>query len=85
VGVNGPLMADDMDVTIRAAMDGIGLAFSLEEYVAPHLANGALIRVLEDWCSPFARFVLHYPSRPQQPAALTALIDTLRLEGNRGK
>jgi DNA-binding transcriptional LysR family regulator len=52
-------MADDMDVTIRAAMDGIGPAFSLEEYVAPHLANGALIRVLEDWCSPFARFVLH--------------------------
>jgi DNA-binding transcriptional LysR family regulator len=79
VGVHGPLVLDDMDFTIRAAMDGIGLAFSLEEYVAPHLASGALVRVLEDWCPPFSGFFLYYPSRRQQPAALSALIETLRL------
>jgi DNA-binding transcriptional LysR family regulator len=79
VSVNGPLIVDDMDMTIRAAMDGIGLALSLEEYVAPQLASGALIRVLEDWCPPFAGFFLYYPSRRQQPAALSALIDALRL------
>jgi DNA-binding transcriptional LysR family regulator len=83
VGVNGPLLIDDMDMTIRAAMDGIGLAFSLEEYVAPYLASGALVRVLEDWCPPFAGFFLYYPSRRQPPAALSALIDTLRLENRR--
>jgi len=83
VDVQGPLVLDDMDVAIRAAMDGIGLAFSLEEYVEPHLASGALVRVLEDWCSPFAGFFLYYPSRRQQPAALSALIDTLRLEDRR--
>jgi DNA-binding transcriptional LysR family regulator len=58
VGVHGPLVLDDMDVTIRAAIDGIGLAVSLEEYVAPHLASGALVRVLEDWCPPFPGFFL---------------------------
>jgi DNA-binding transcriptional LysR family regulator len=79
VGVNGPLIIDDIDMTIGAAVDGIGLAFSLEDYVAPHLASGALVRVLEDWCPPFAGFFLYYPSRRQQPAALTALIETLRL------
>ena len=79
VGVSGPLLVDDMDMTIRAAMDGVGLAFSLEEYVAPHLASGALVRVLDDWCPPFAGFFLYYPSRRQQPAALTALIRTLRI------
>ena len=36
-------------------------------------------RVLEDWCPPFAGFFLYHPSRRQQPAALSALIDTLRL------
>ena len=36
VDVHGPLVLDDMDVTIRAALDGIGVAFSLQEYVAPH-------------------------------------------------
>jgi len=79
VGVHGPLVMDDMDMTIRAVIDGIGLAFSLEDYVAPHLASGALVRVLEDWCPPFAGFFLYYPSRRQQPAALSALIEALRM------
>ncbi len=79
VRVNGPLIIDDMDMTIRAAMEGIGLAFSLEDYVAPHLASGALVRVLEEWCPPFAGFFLYYPGRRQQPAALAALVETFRL------
>ncbi len=57
-----------------------GLAFMSEEQAAPHLANGALVRVLEDWCPPFfPGFFLYYPSRRQHPAALGALIETLRL------
>ena len=64
---------------IRAAIDGIGLAFMSEEHAAPHIESGALVRVLEDWCQPFPGFFLYYPSRRQQPAALSALIKTLRL------
>jgi DNA-binding transcriptional LysR family regulator len=79
VAVDGPLNVDDVEIAIRAAIDGIGLAFSLEEHVAPHLASGVLVRVLEDWSPPFPGFFLYYPSRRQQTAALTALIDTLRL------
>jgi DNA-binding transcriptional LysR family regulator len=79
VAVHGPPVLDDMDVAIRAAMDGTGLALSVEEYVAPHLESGALVRVPEEWCPPFAGFFLYYPSRRQQPAALSALIQTLRL------
>jgi hypothetical protein len=37
------------------------------------------VRVLEDWCSPFPGYFLYYPSRRRQPAALSALIETLRL------
>ena len=79
VAVNGPLIVDDVEIVIRAALDGIGLAFVGEDKVAQHLASGALIRVLEDWCQPFSGFFLYYPSRRQQPAALSALINTLRL------
>jgi DNA-binding transcriptional LysR family regulator len=53
-----------------------------EEQAALDLANGALVRVLEDWCPPFPGFFLYYPSRRQHPAALTALIETLRLKGD---
>jgi DNA-binding transcriptional LysR family regulator len=79
VGVEGPLVTDDVQLLIRATIDGVGLTFLIEEQAAPYLANGQLMRVLEDWCEPFAGYFLYYPSRRQQPAALTALIDTLRL------
>ena len=79
VAVNGPLNVDDVDILVRAAIDGIGLAFVSDERVEPELKNGELIRVLEDWCQPFPGFFLYYPSRRQQPAALAALINTLRL------
>lgn len=70
---------DDVELSIRAAIDGVGLAFVDDDRVAGHLASGALVRVLEDWCPPFPGFFLYYPSRKQLPAALAALIDTLRL------
>jgi DNA-binding transcriptional LysR family regulator len=79
VAVNGPLIVDDVEISVRAAIDGVGLAFVSDERVAPQLENGELIRVLEDWCQPFPGFFLYYPSRRQQPAALSALINTLRL------
>ena len=61
------------------------LTFLMEEQARAYLASGRLVRVLEDWCEPFAGYFLYYPSRRQQPAALSALIDTLRLEGDRRK
>ena len=77
--MDGPLIVDDVQLLIRAAVDGAGLAFLMEEHAAPFLASGALTRVLEDWCQPFAGYFLYYPSRRHQPAALAALIETLRL------
>jgi DNA-binding transcriptional LysR family regulator len=83
VAVNGPLIVDDVNLVIRAALDGVGLAYLGEDLAAPHIERGSLVRVLESWCEPFPGFFLYYPSRRQQPAALSALIDTLRLENPR--
>ena len=81
IAVNGSLLLDDVDLVIQAALDGAGLAWVTEDRIAEHLESGALIRVLEDWCPAFPGFFLYYPTRKQQPAALTALITTLRLVG----
>lgn len=85
VAVNGPLIVDDEQLVIRAALDGVGVAYLSEERAAPHLATGALLCILEPWCQPFPGFFLYCPSRRQQPAAQSALIETLRLDGNRRK
>jgi DNA-binding transcriptional LysR family regulator len=79
VAVNGPLIVDDVELVVRAAIDGVGLAFLSEHHVVPHLANGELARVLEAWCQPYPGFFLYYPSRRQQPAALAVLINVLRM------
>jgi DNA-binding transcriptional LysR family regulator len=63
---------------IRAVLDGTGIGYLGEDKVLEHLASGALIRVLDDWCQPFSGFFLYYPSRRQQPAALSGLIEALR-------
>ena len=79
VAVNGPVITDDIDLLVRAALDGVGITFLAEEHAKPFLERRELVRVLADWCQPFPGFFLYYPSRQQQPAALTAVIETLRV------
>ena len=79
IAVSGSLVLDDEDLVIQAALDGAGLALVANAPAEPHLSGGALIRVMEDWTPPFPGFFLYYPHRKQQPAALAAVIDTLRL------
>jgi DNA-binding transcriptional LysR family regulator len=79
VSVTGPLVFTDPTFTLRAALDGLGLAYVFEEDVADHLARGDLVRVLEDWCPPFEGYFLYYPSRRHQPPALQALVEALRI------
>ncbi|MBV8073621.1 MAG: LysR family transcriptional regulator [Acidobacteriaceae bacterium] len=79
VAVSGPLIVDDLNLVIRAAIDGVGLAYMSEDNASSYLAKKSLVRVLEDWCQPFPGFFLYYPSRRHQPAALSALIGVLRI------
>lgn len=79
IAVSGSLVLDDEDLVIQAALDGGGLALVADNRATPHLSDGTLIRVMEDWTTPFPGFFLYYPHRKQQPAALAAVIDTLRL------
>jgi DNA-binding transcriptional LysR family regulator len=79
VGVNGPLIIDDTHLVIQAALAGVGLGLAFEEQVAEYVAKRRLIRVLEDWTPPFPGFFMYYPSRRHQPAALSALVNALRV------
>jgi DNA-binding transcriptional LysR family regulator len=63
---------------VRACLDGFGLASMPENIVREHIAQGRLIRILEDWCPPFSGYHLYYPSRRQPSAAFALLVDALR-------
>jgi DNA-binding transcriptional LysR family regulator len=79
VAVNGPLVVDYVALVLRAALDGVGLAFLAQHQIESYLESGALVGVLESWCQPYPGLFLYYPSRRQQPPALAALINVLRM------
>jgi len=79
VDVKGSLVSDDPQLVIRAALDGIGIAYIDEDYVAPMIADGRLVRLLQEAALPTVDgFHLYYPSRQQNSATLKALIGFLR-------
>lgn len=78
VSPQGPVSFDDPDLVIQAVLEGVGIGTAMEETLTRLIAKGRLIQVLKDWCPPFPGYFLYYPSRRNQPAALTALIAALR-------
>ncbi|MBB3221661.1 LysR family transcriptional regulator [Pseudoduganella umbonata] len=80
VRVEGTLIFSGFPQVLKAALDGMGLAFILEEVVQKHIDAGALVRVLDDWCHVFPGYHLYYPSRRQPSPAFTLLVDALRYE-----
>lgn len=82
VAAEGHFVCNDGDMLVRAALSGIGLVYSWENEVREHLASGALVRVLEDWCAPFPGNFLYYPSRRHVTPALRAFIDAVRVRSD---
>jgi DNA-binding transcriptional LysR family regulator len=78
IPLEGRVMVNNIDLGLRAAIDGLGIAYTAEAFAEPFLRSGQLIRVLEDWSPTIEGLFLYYPGRRQVPAALRALIDMIR-------
>ena len=73
------VVTNDPGLVIDAALQGVGVAYLYEEYVASLVADGRLVSLLDKPVLPVTDgFFLFYPSRRQNSAALRALIDFLR-------
>lgn len=81
VRVDGQLVLNDVDMIVTAAAAGFGMACLPEDHFTAPLADGRLVRVLEDWCPPFPGYHLYYPSRRQITPAFALLVETLRYRG----
>lgn len=78
VRVEGQLILNGFPQILQATLAGMGLAFMLEDVAQPYLADGGLVRVLEDWCTVFPGYHLYYPSRRQPSSAFALVVDALR-------
>jgi DNA-binding transcriptional LysR family regulator len=78
ISVDGRLMVNSPFLAVRAAVDGLGIAYTIEALAEPFLRSGQLVRVLEDWSPSIEGLFLYYPGHRQVPTALRALIDMIR-------
>ena len=78
VRVDGQVVLNSSPHIVLAALEGLGIAFLPEEEFAPHIEHGQLLRVLQDWCTPFDGYYLYYPSRRQPTPAFSRVVDALR-------
>jgi len=78
VRVDGPLVFNTSPPQVEAAVAGLGVALLPEDEVAAPLADGRLLRVLQDWCPPFEGYHLYYPSRRQPSPAFSLVTKALR-------
>jgi DNA-binding transcriptional LysR family regulator len=80
----GPLLVSAggaTDLAISAAIAGTGIIKLFEDWLRPHLDNGALEPVLEAWWPRFSGPFLYYPGRRLVPAPLRAFVDFIKESG----
>lgn len=75
----GALVLNDSDMTVCAALDGLGIAYVPRPLVEPQLASGALIELLADWSAETPGLFLYYSSRRLLRPALRAFCDHFRV------
>ncbi|HBO9856044.1 TPA: LysR family transcriptional regulator [Pseudomonas aeruginosa] len=84
VRVDGQLIFNTSPNIVDAALAGLGIAWPPEEEFAPHIEEGRLLRVLENWCPLFPGYYLYYPNRRQPSPAFSLVVDALRYTRPRG-
>jgi DNA-binding transcriptional LysR family regulator len=72
---NGPMIASVIELERGAAIAGLGIVYSFDEFLRPAIEQGALVPVLGEWCQTFTGPFLYYPSRTHMPAPLRAFVD----------
>jgi DNA-binding transcriptional LysR family regulator len=74
----GSLTLDEGGLIREAALASVGLAYLAEHTIAPDIASGRLVTVLQDWTPPYPGLSLYFAGRRHIPARLRALIDLIR-------
>jgi len=78
VAVDGPLITNDSDIGVAAALQGLGIAYAFDrQRIDEHLTRGRLVQVLADWSITRPGLFLYHPSRRHVPATLRAFIDCM--------
>lgn len=72
------ITANTLELEISAAVAGLGIIATFEEFLAPAIAAGELVPILQDWAPEFPGPYLYYASRRHMPPPLRAFVDFIK-------
>ncbi|MAK92811.1 MAG: LysR family transcriptional regulator [Oleibacter sp.] len=80
VKVPGQLVFNTSSLILKAALQGNGIGYLPADMLGPHIANGSLMQVLDEWCPYFPGYHLYYPNRRDPSPAFRKVVEALRLK-----
>lgn len=78
MSVAGQVIVNDEALAVSLALRGLGLSYAAEPIVAPHIAAGRLVSVLEPFWPESPGIFLYYPSRAQTLPKLRAFVEHMK-------
>lgn len=78
IDTSGPLILDDEELMVDAAIKGLGIAYVASPAAEAALAEGHLRQVLASWTPASERVAIYYPGHRAVPPALRAFIDAVK-------
>lgn len=72
------IVVNDRRAVLQLAINGLGIAFCIEDTVTDLIDAGKLAPLLLEWSKPFPGFFLGYSHQRHMPAATRVVIDAIR-------
>lgn len=83
IAVSGRLVVNDSEALVHAALDGVGIVYTISGDAAGLVRAGKLIRILPDWSPELPGFRFYHPSRQRAFPSLRALLAFVREESSK--
>ncbi len=80
INPGGPLIANNIEMSLEAAVQGVGVIHAFEGFLRSAIDAGKLEIVLADWAPSFAGPFLYYANGRHVPRPLRAFLDFLRAD-----
>lgn len=78
IRVEGPLIFNSIFPIRDACLDGLGLAHMPEMVAQEYIADGRLVKVLEDWCPYWTGYHLCFPHHHQHTMPFSLFVEEMR-------
>lgn len=78
VDVPWSLSLDNHSLIVRAALAGVGLAYTPEDAIKEHLGAGRLVAVLRDWVQAIPGFCLYFPARRRAAGLVGSFVQVIQ-------